>query len=42
MGHIVNAKGMRLGLISSWCDEWYSELQFYPDIYIQYIEFVFF
>jgi hypothetical protein len=42
MGHIVNAKGMRLGIISSWCDEWYSELQFIQNIYIQYIEYDFF
>ncbi len=38
MGHIVNAKGMRLGIISSWCDEWYSELQFYPEYLHSIIE----
>lgn len=31
MGHIVNAKGMRLGWVSNWCDQWFSELQFYPE-----------
>jgi len=31
MGHIINAKGMRVGLVYNWCDQWFSELQFYPE-----------
>jgi len=31
MGHLINSKSMRLGINSSWCDEWFSELQFYPE-----------
>lgn len=31
MGHVVNAKGLRLGWTSNWCDHWFSELQFYPE-----------
>lgn len=31
MGHIVNARGMRLGLKNTWCDLWYSEILFYTE-----------
>jgi len=29
MGHIVNAKGFRLGINDNWVDNWFSESQFY-------------
>jgi len=31
MGHLINSKSMRLGLLSNWHDEWFSELQYYPE-----------
>lgn len=31
MGHIVNAKSMRVGWCYSWSDQWYTELQYYPE-----------
>jgi hypothetical protein len=31
MGHVVNARGLRLGWTHNWCDHWFSELQFYPE-----------
>lgn len=31
MGHIVNAKSMRIGRTTVWCDQWYSEKLYYPE-----------
>lgn len=31
MGHVVNAKAMRVGWSTIWCDQWYSELQYYSE-----------
>lgn len=31
MGHIVNARGSRLGFTSNWCDQLYSESHFYSE-----------
>lgn len=31
MGHVINAKAMRIGWSTVWCDQWYSEVQYYSE-----------
>ena len=31
MGHIINAKSMRIGWSALWCDQWYSEILYYSE-----------
>lgn len=31
MGHVVNAKSMRIGWSTLWCDQWYSEILYYSE-----------
>lgn len=31
MGHIINAKSIRLGTCINWCDQWYSEKLYYSE-----------
>lgn len=31
MGHVINAKAMRIGWSTLWSDQWYSEIQYYSE-----------
>ncbi len=31
MGHVINAKAMRIGWSTVWSDQWYSEVQYYSE-----------
>jgi len=32
MGHLINPVAMRIGWFSNWCDSWFSEFIYYPEL----------
>ena len=32
MGHLINPIAMRIGWFSNWCDSWFSEFHYYPEL----------
>jgi hypothetical protein len=32
MGHLINPVAIRLGWFSNWCDSWFSDFSFYPEM----------